>query len=140
MTSSVSADELAVAITATPEARAVLRRMTEQHGPIMLHVAGANSGLRKPVCLPAGELRIGARDMLLGVVEGVPVYQMQSRPDGECRCGDYVIDMLDGMPIGFSIDAGNNRRFTIYQKPNAATCNTVVSQEPHQIGAQDDSH
>lgn len=104
-------------ITATPEARHVLRQMKEQHGNIILHVAGANSGLRRPICLAAGELRLGQRDSLLGVVEGVPVYQMQSKPDGDCRSGAFVLDMVDGLPVGFSLDTGNRRRFTIYQKP-----------------------
>jgi uncharacterized protein len=117
MVASGPTGEPAIAITATPEARDVLRHMSEQHGAIILHVAGPNSGLRMPLCLPAGELRLGARDRLLGVVEGVAIYQMQSRPDGECHCGDYVVDMVDGLPIGFSLDPGNRRRFTIYQKP-----------------------
>ncbi|MEQ1671040.1 MAG: DUF779 domain-containing protein [Hyphomicrobium sp.] len=104
------------AITATPEARDALRRMVEQHGDIILHLAGANSGSHKPVCLPAGELRLGARDHLIGKVEGVAVYQMESRPGDECACGDYILDMADGLPVGFSLDAGNRRRFTLLRR------------------------
>ncbi|NOT72887.1 MAG: DUF779 domain-containing protein [Hyphomicrobium sp.] len=104
------------AITATPEARDALRRMVEQHGDIILHLAGANSGSHKPVCLPAGELRLGARDHLIGEVEGVAVYQMESRPGDECACGDYILDMADGLPVGFSLDAGNRRRFTLLRR------------------------
>lgn len=106
-------------ITATPEARDALRQLKEKHGDIILHVAGANSGLRRPVCLPAGELRIGQRDDLLGVVDDVPVYQMQSRPSGECRSDELIIDMVDGMPVGFSLDTGNRRRFTIVRKTHS---------------------
>lgn len=111
----------ACTITATPEARDALRKLRSQYGDIILHVAGANSGLRRPVCLPAGELRIGPRDELIGTVEGVPVYQMRSRPSGECNSGELTIDMVDGMPVGFSIDAGNRRRFTIYRKADSQT-------------------
>ena len=140
MASSVLTSDPEIAITATPEAREMLRRMTELHGPIILHVAGANSGMRKPVCLPAGELRIGARDQLLGSVEGVAVYQMLSRPDGECRCGDYVIDMVDGMPVGFSLDAGNNRRFTIYRTPETPADTRRAVQDSKVTGVRYDNY
>ena len=111
-------------ITATPEARDALRKLKEEYGDVILHVAGANSGLRRPVCLPAGELRIGQRDDLIGTIEGVPIYQMHSRPSGECNSGELIIDMVDGMPVGFSLDTGNRRRFTIYRKTNPQTRGT----------------
>jgi uncharacterized protein (DUF779 family) len=123
------------AITATPEAHDALRQLKEQHGDIILHVAGANSGLRRPVCLPAGELRIGQRDDLLGVIDGVPVYQMQSRPDGECRSEDLVIDMVDGFPVGFSLATGNRRRFTIVRKSGTPHCTFAPQLKPNVIGA-----
>lgn len=109
----------AYSISATPEARDALRKLKAEHGKIILHVAGANSGLRRPVCLPAGELRIGPRDDLLGMIEDVPIYQMQSRESGECYSGELIVDMVDGMPVGFSLDTGNRRRFTIYRKTDS---------------------
>jgi uncharacterized protein len=112
-------------ITATDEARNALRQLKAEHGEIILHVAGANSGLRRPVCLPAGELRIGQRDELLGVVEGVAVYQMQSRPSGECHSDELVIDMVDGFPVGFSLPTGNRRRFTIVRKSDFRGCGSA---------------
>jgi uncharacterized protein (DUF779 family) len=133
-------DAPACSITATPEARDALRQLKEQHGDIILHVAGANSGLRRPVCLPAGELRIGQRDDLLGVIEGVPVYQMQSRPSGECHSDELVIDMVEGFPVGFSLSTGTRRRFTIYRKHGAQSCVQAFSQDSNVIGVQHDDY
>lgn len=131
------------AITATPEARDALRRMVEQHGDIILHLAGAKSGSHKPLCLPAGELRLGARDHLIGIVEGVAVYQMESRPDGECACGDYILDMVDGWPVGFSLDAGNRRRFTLLRpkatQDQAATVPQNQPEHPNMPGDTNDN-
>ena len=139
MVVSPSSDFPMCPITATPEACAMLRRMTELHGPVILHLAGANSGLRRPVCLPAGELRIGARDQLLGHVEGVAVYQMLSRPGGEQHGCDYLIDMVDGMPVGFSLDAGNNRRFTIYRSPVTPADTPQATHDRHVTGERYDN-
>ncbi len=131
----LKSDALSCAISATPEARAALRRLAEQNGDIMLHLAGANSGSHKPLCLPAGELRLGARDHLIGIVEGVPIYQMESRPDGECSCGDYILDMVDGWPVGFSLDAGNRRRFTLLRRHPQ---HELMAQTEHQTGDTND--
>lgn len=126
----MSSTDPSYSLTATPEARAALRQLKEEHGDIILHVAGANSGLRRPVCLPAGELRIGPRDDLLGIVDGVPVYQMQSCPNGECCSDELIIDMADGLPVGFSLDAGNRRRFTILRNTNSETGDAIDACSP----------
>lgn len=98
-------------ITATPAAREALDALRTQHGAIILHVTGGCCDARTPLCLPAGELHLGARDILLGTVEGVPVYEMQSAPEICYCCGCYVLDMVPGVPVGFSLDPGNGRRF-----------------------------
>lgn len=103
-------------ISATPRAKAVLERLRDQHGDIILHVTGGCCDARTPLCLRAGELRLGARDILLGIVEDVPVYEMQSTPE-ICYCtGIYELDLTPGLPVGFSLDAGDGMRFTIREK------------------------
>ena len=104
-------------ISATSPAKAALMRLREQHGAIVLHVTGGCCDARTPLCLPAQELRIGARDILLGIVEGVKVYEMQSTPEACYCCGTYVLDMVQGVPVGFSLDPGDGQRFTIREQP-----------------------
>jgi uncharacterized protein (DUF779 family) len=55
------------------------------------------------VCLRDGELFLGPRDVLLGVVDGICVYQMPSRPAGLEPDRRYVLDLRNAMPVGFSL-------------------------------------
>lgn len=112
----MTCDVLTCPISATPRAKAALDRLREQYGDIILHVTGGCCDARTPLCLRAGELRLGARDIFLGIVEDVPVYEMQSTPE-ICYCsGIYELDLTAGLPVGFSLDAGDGMRFTIREK------------------------
>lgn len=104
-----------VQISATPEACAALRRVLDEHGPLMFHTSGGRVGGRRyPICLPADALRLGARDHLLGEVEGVPIYEMEDREGAvACRARSYVLDVSAGPAIGFSIAAAPGKRFTL---------------------------
>ena len=104
-----------VQISATPEACAALLRAGKEHGPLMFHTSGGRVGGRQfPICLPAEALRLGARDHLLGEVEGIPVYEMEDRDGGiACRARAYVLDVAAGSAIGFSIAAAPGKRFTM---------------------------
>lgn len=108
------------AITATPEARDAIARLVAEHGPIMFHTSGGRVGGRSiPICLQADALRLGARDHLLGEIDGVQIYDMEDR-DGSTRCESsaYVLDVAPGPAIGFSFAAAPGMRFTL--KPKAA--------------------
>jgi len=102
-------------ISATPEASAALRLAMTEHGPLMFHTSGGRVGGRQyPICLPAEALRLGARDHLLGEVEGVPIYEMEDREGGvACRSEAYVLDVAAGPAIGFSIRAAPGQRFVL---------------------------
>lgn len=103
-------------VSATPAAVELIDKLMAMHGPLMFHQSGGCCDARTPLCLRAGELRLGARDILLGVVEDVPVYEMQSTPE-ICYCsGVYELDLTAGLPVGFSLDAGDGMRFTIREK------------------------
>lgn len=104
-----------VPISATPEACAALQRASKEHGPLMFHTSGGRVGGRQyPICLPAQALRLGARDHLLGEVEGIPIYEMADRDSGvACRARAYVLDVEVGPAIGFSISAAPGKRFTL---------------------------
>lgn len=98
-------------IIASEAARATLAAMKARHGAIILHVTGGWS--KAALVLPAGELRIGPRDILLGEVDGVAIYEMQITPDGLGTGGDYTLDVVAGVPVGFSLVAEDGLVFRI---------------------------
>ncbi len=111
-----------VRIIATPEAKAALATLTAAFGPLMFHTSGGRVGGRtNPICLPAQELRLGARDHLLGEVEGVAIYQMEDRDGGVAvTANQYTLDIAAGPSLGFSLPAGPGLRFTL--TPDGSVC------------------
>lgn len=97
-------------ISATAAARAALARVRADHGNIILHVTGGWCA-RTPLVLRADDLALGARDVLLAVIDGVPIYKMPSSPDEVA--GAYLLDVVEGLPIGFSIEAGPGKHFIL---------------------------
>jgi uncharacterized protein (DUF779 family) len=102
-------------ITATPAAREALERLRRQHGDIILHITGGWS--KAPLCLQAGDLRLGARDILIGSVDGIPVYEMQITPEVGERSYGYVLELVGEAPMGFSLDPGQGLRFAMREVP-----------------------
>lgn len=123
----MTAAEATVKIAATPEARAALKAAAERYGPVMFHTSGGRVGGRHfPICLPRDALRLGARDHLLGDVDGVPIYEMEERDGEACSRGtDYVLDVAIGPAIGFSIDAGPGKRFTLTRVTETCAYNSA---------------
>ena len=47
----------------------LLARLRERHGPVMFHQSGGCCDGSSPMCYPDGEIIVGDRDVLLGLVE-----------------------------------------------------------------------
>jgi uncharacterized protein (DUF779 family) len=62
------------------------------------------------MCYPASEFRVGARDVHLGDVEGVPVYIGGQQYDA-WRHTQLLIDVVPGRGSGFSLEAPLGVRF-----------------------------
>ena len=58
----------------TVAAADLLHRLQEQHGPVMFHQSGGCCDGSSPMCYPAGEFIVGDRDILLGELDGAPVW------------------------------------------------------------------
>ena len=61
-------------ILITEAATDLLRRLQDRHGPVMFHQSGGCCDGSSPMCYPDGEFIVGDRDILLGVLEGAPVW------------------------------------------------------------------
>lgn len=90
------------ALTATPRATAMLKRLACKHGPLVIFQSGGCCDGSLPLCLLADEMPPGANDMLLGHVARVPFYidGEQYRRWGEPK---FVLEVSDGAPEGFSL-------------------------------------
>ena len=49
-------------VSVTAEAAALVRRLTETHGPVMFHQSGGCCDGSAPMCYPDGEFRLGGSD------------------------------------------------------------------------------
>ncbi len=66
---------MAERVDCTPEAAAMIDRLVAQHGPVLFHQSGGCCDGSAPMCYTRTEFRIGARDVLLGIIHGnTPVY------------------------------------------------------------------
>ncbi|HET9650301.1 MAG TPA: DUF779 domain-containing protein [Microlunatus sp.] len=104
-------------VDVTPQAAGLLRRLRDQHGPLMFHQSGGCCDGSSPMCYPLGDLVTGDSDVLLGELdagtpEPVPVW-MSSDQFGSWRHTHLTIDVVAGRGAGFSLEAPEGVRFLI---------------------------
>ncbi|MCA9604882.1 MAG: DUF779 domain-containing protein [Myxococcales bacterium] len=99
-------------VEATAAAVALVRSLVEEHGPLMFHQSGGCCDGSAPMCYPRGELRLGARDVQLGEVEGQPFYIGGAQHE-RWKHTRLVLDVVPGRGAGFSLEAPRGVRFLI---------------------------
>ncbi len=100
-------------VTATPEAEAMMRSLTQTHGPLMFHQSGGCCDGSAPMCFPRGEFRVGAQDVLLGHVAGdIPVWIGRAQFD-YWRHTQIMIDIVPGRGAGMSLESPEGVRFIV---------------------------
>ncbi|MCP3731038.1 DUF779 domain-containing protein [Sphingomonas sp. MG17] len=110
-------------VVATPAALALIAEIRTEHGPILFHQSGGCCDGSSPMCYPVGEFRIGESDILLGEVDGVPVYI--GRAQGEAWAHtQLILDVVPGRGGMFSLDNGREKRFLTRSKV-VASCRPV---------------
>ncbi|MGN8027752.1 DUF779 domain-containing protein [Microbacterium sp. 22242] len=110
-------------VDVSPEAAALLRELTAQHGPLMFHQSGGCCDGSAPMCYPVGMFLIGSGDVLLGRLdigldpatgagqaEGVEVYMSESQFE-YWKYTHLTIDVVDGRGSGFSVESPTGKRF-----------------------------
>ncbi len=97
----LAAEEL-TAITATPQATAMVRRLARKHGPLAIHQSGGCCDGSLPLCLLASEMPPSHNDVLLGHVGGAPFYIDAEQYE---RWGEpeFLLAVARGAPEGFSL-------------------------------------
>ncbi|AXK32035.1 DUF779 domain-containing protein [Streptomyces armeniacus] len=105
-------------VEVTPAAAELLRQLSGRHGPLMFHQSGGCCDGSSPMCLPLGELRTGASDVLLEElwVEGVPglvPFWMSAAQFAYWSHTHLTVDVVPGRGAGFSLEAPEGVRFLI---------------------------
>ncbi|GAA2262667.1 DUF779 domain-containing protein [Streptomyces amakusaensis] len=102
----------------TPAAAALVRSLTEAHGPLMFHQSGGCCDGSAPMCYPRGEFRTGQSDVLLaelrvaGVADAVSFWMSRSQYEVWSHTR-LVVDVVEGRGSGFSLEAPEGVRFLI---------------------------
>jgi uncharacterized protein (DUF779 family) len=94
----------------TPTAVELVRRLKREQGPLLFHQSGGCCDGSAPMCLRDRDFRVGARDVLLGVVEGCPFYI----GDAQFKTWEHtqlIIDVIPGSGDSFSIEVSGGARF-----------------------------
>lgn len=94
----------------TPAARTLATRLWTEHGPLMFHQSGGCCDGSAPMCFRLGEFRVGANDVLLGVVDGMPFYIGGQQFEFFAHT-QLTIDVVSGSGDSFSLEAGEGLRF-----------------------------
>lgn len=116
-------------VAATDSAVALLRRLWQQHGPLMFHQSGGCCDGSSPMCYPAGELFTSAADVLLGHLdisesagESGPAdshepqsieFWMSTEQFAYWRHTHLTVDVVPGRGSGFSVESPEGVRFII---------------------------
>lgn len=97
-------------VSATPAALKLIAEIVSEHGPILFHQSGGCCDGSSPMCFPRDEFIAGDQDVLLGHIDGTPVYI--SAPQYEAwKHTDLIIDVVPGRGGMFSLDNGRELRF-----------------------------
>ena len=115
---------MAERMVATPAAVKLIRELREEHGPLMFHQSGGCCDGSVPLCFRLGEVRVGSRDVLFGVVEETPFYVGHAQAEYLTRT-QLVLDVIPGGIDSFSLEAGMGVRFLSRSKACAVETEKV---------------
>ena len=97
-------------VAITDEARSVVDALKAEHGELLFHQSGGCCDGSAPMCYPAGEFRVGQRDVLLGTIAGCPFYMGAAQYEYWAHT-HLTVDVVPGRGSGFSLEAPRGVRF-----------------------------
>jgi uncharacterized protein (DUF779 family) len=98
-------------VVATPAAEALITTLIGRHGPIMFHQSSGCCDGSAPMCFLRGEFRIGAGDVLLGVVAADTPVWIGATQFEYWRYSQLILDAAPGRAAGMSLEASEDMRF-----------------------------
>lgn len=104
-------------VAVTPAAAEMIRRLTDENGPLMFHQSGGCCDGSSPMCFPLGDFITGDSDQFLGELdagtpEPVPMW-MSKEQFAYWRHTHLTVDLVPGRGAGFSLEGPTGFRFLI---------------------------
>jgi hypothetical protein len=97
-------------VLVTEAAASLVQQLRGQYGPLLFHQSGGCCEGSAPMCLRRGGFRVGARDVLLGVIEGTPFYVSAAQFPYWAN-SQLTIDVVPDGGDSFSLEAPDGVRF-----------------------------
>lgn len=97
-------------VLATDAAIELIREIRRDHPDILFHQSGGCCDGSSPMCYPADDYIVGDNDVMLGEIDGVPVYISASQYE-VWKHTQLIIDVVPGRGGMFSLDNGREKRF-----------------------------
>ncbi len=97
-------------ISATPEAIALIQKLTAQYGPIIFMQSGGCCEGSGPLCMPANEFRPSPSDVILGEVADA-VFYMSDSQFSFSQNTHTILDAVPGSGGSFSLECGTGQAF-----------------------------
>ena len=102
--------EAATRVSATPCALELIRKLAEQHGPLLFHQSGGCCDGSSPMCFPRDDLLLGEQDVFLGEIGGQPFYIGGAQFE-YWKHTHLIIDVVPGRGGMFSLEGPLGMRF-----------------------------
>ena len=118
----------------TAAAAELLGTLRDRHGPLMFHQSGGCCDGSSPMCYPDGEFIVGDRDVLLGMLQGTPVWISGSQFE-TWKHTQLTIDVVPGRGGGFSLEAPEGVRFLSRGRAFTAAEMASLAVDPPLTGA-----
>ena len=99
-------------VIATETALALIESLKKKHGELIFHQSGGCCDNSAANCYLPGELTIGAGDVHLGNIGGVPIYMSTSQYT-YWKHTQLIIDVVPGRGGMFSLENGEGVRFLV---------------------------
>ncbi|MDV7337991.1 DUF779 domain-containing protein [Terasakiella sp. A23] len=98
-------------LKATAKAREMVNKIKDDHGSVLFLISGGCCDGSAPLCFSEEDFSIGENDILLGMIDDVPVYISNLLSDHYRDEDSFTLDIAPGRGGGFSLEAPYGIRF-----------------------------
>jgi hypothetical protein len=132
-TLAVRGDRARDRVLVTEAAAELVAALKAEHGALLFFQSGGCCDGSAPMCYPRGEFRIGARDVLLGWIEGCPFF-IGGAQFLAWKHTQLILDVVTGRGAGFSVEAPRGVRFLTRSRVFDDAQRARLETEPLHVG------